>query len=472
MPLLVATMEQQEEKILQLLRPAVSFNTMIISVTLVLAFVLYHFLPLDHSLRAGIVIFCVAGILWLTEAISITFTALLIPVLAALFNVMPVKQAFADFANPIIFLFLGGFALAAALARHGIDRMIGASVLKIAGAHPVRAIYLLFGATAFLSMWISNTATAAMMLPVALGIASRFDDPRNRTHLFLLLGTAYSASLGGIGTLVGSPPNAIAAASQQISFKEWLSFGMPITLVLMPLMIMWLHLLLKPSFDLLPASTESQRANHHPETNLQARNLTLLIFMLVVCGWIFSAPLNALLGIGKDLDAWVAIAGVVMLAATGVINWNDIEQKTNWGILLLFGGGMTLSTVLDKTGTSSFIAAHLQLWLQDAHTLVAILIITTFVVFLTEMVSNTASAALLIPLLVPVSTYFGVPPKVVAVLIAVSASCAFMLPVATPPNAIVFGTGRVPQRIMMRCGLFLNLSCIVVLTALSYFNAL
>lgn len=447
-------------------------NWPVLLLTLIVALALHQWLPLEPMLRAGLIIFMVAGVLWLTEAVHLSFTALLIPVLAAVLGVMPVKQAFADFANPIIFLFLGGFALAAALARHGIDRSIGQAVLRLAGTHPVRAMYLLFAATAFLSMWISNTATAAMMLPIALGIASRFDDPHHRTHLFLLLGTAYSASIGGIATLVGSPPNAIAASNQQLSFQEWMAFGMPITLTLMPLMVVMLQFLLKPSLVLKPASEDvsNDDAVQLPHAARQ-RRLTLGIFALVVCGWIFSGSLSGLLGIAKDLDAWVAILGIVLLGVSGVITWHDVESKTSWGILLLFGGGMTLSSILDKTGSSAFIAEHLKYWLEQAPMLVAILMITTFVVFLTEMVSNTASAALLIPLLVPVSVYFGVPPQVIAVLVAIAASCAFMLPVATPPNAIVFGTGLVPQREMMRCGLWLNLMCIVLLTALAWIKA-
>lgn len=446
-------------------------NWPVVLLTIVLAASLYQWLPLAQPLRAGLVIFLVAGMLWLTEALHLSFTALLIPVLAAVLGVMPVKQAFADFANPVIFLFLGGFALASALARHGIDRSIGEAVLRLAGTHPVRAIYLLFAATAFLSMWISNTATAAMMLPVALGIASRFDDPHNRTHIFLLLGTAYSASIGGIATLVGSPPNAIAASNQNLTFQQWMAFGMPVTLILMPLMVLLLQFLLKPSLSLkssanvLPDASASTAAR---STSPRQRQLTLGIFALVVCGWIFSGALGKGVGIAKDLDTWVAVTGIVLLGVTGVISWNDIEKKTNWGILLLFGGGMTLSSVLDSTGTSAFIAGHLKQVLEQASPLIAILVITTFVVFLTEMVSNTASAALLIPLLVPVSTYFGVPPQMTAVLVAVAASCAFMLPVATPPNAIVYGTGNVPQKMMMRCGFWLNLACISVLTVLSY----
>ncbi|NPU93532.1 MAG: SLC13/DASS family transporter [Gammaproteobacteria bacterium] len=434
-----------------------------------LSILCYFLLPQPEPIRAGLAIFLLAGILWLTEAIHITFTALLIPVMAVLFQVMPVKQAFTDFANPVIFLFLGGFALAAALARHGIDRAIGQAVLKVAGTHPVRAAYLLFAATGFISMWISNTATVAMMLPIALGIASRFHDPDHRTTLFLLLGTAYSASIGGMATLVGSPPNAIAASSQQITFAQWMGFGLPAALLLLPLMVGLLQFLLKPAFELQAVDTRQQMTPaSRAEIHSGQRNTTLLIFLAVVSCWIFSTPLSALTGVSKDFDAWVAVMAIVLLGATGAIQWEDVEKKTGWGILLLFGGGMTLSSVLDQTGTSAFIAGQLKTLLGAAPTLVAIMVIAAFVVFLTELVSNTACAALLIPLLVPVAAHFGVQPVVIAVLVAIASSAAFMLPVATPPNAIVFGTGLVPQRTMMRCGFYLNLMCIGVLTALAW----
>ncbi len=434
-------------------------------IALAASLICYLLLPVEPLVRAGLTITLLIGLLWLTEAIDITFTALLVPVLAMAFQIMPAKQAFADFANPVIFLFMGGFALAAALTRHGIDREIGQAVLKIAGTHPLRAAYLLFAATAFMSMWISNTATAAMMLPVALGVASRFHDPQHRNAIFLLLGTAYAASIGGMATLVGSPPNAIAAANQSITFVQWLQFGLPLALLLMPLLIVLLRLLLKPDFALLTEAapvTEATPASSGRQD--RRRTFTLLIFAAVVCGWIFSGPLSRLTGIAREFDAWVAVVGMLALGLSGAIKWEDAEKKTSWGILLLFGGGMTLSTVLEQTGTSVFIAAQLKDLVAGAPPLLAILVMVAFIVFLSELVSNTACAALLIPLLVPVSAHFGLPPMVLAVVVALAASSSFMLPVATPPNAIVFGTGLIPQRVMMRCGFFLNLICISLIS--------
>lgn len=427
----------------------------------------YFLLPVAPPVRAGLTITVLIGVLWLTEAIDLTFSALLIPVLAIAFQVLPAKQAFADFANPVIFLFMGGFALAAALARHGIDRAIGQGVLKIAGSHPVRAAYLLFAATAFISMWISNTATAAMMLPVALGIASRFHDPDQKTSMFLLLGTAYAASLGGMATLVGSPPNAIAASHQSITFAEWLQFGLPAALLLTPLMVGLLQLLLRPTFQLLPGGSVIPDATSiQPAQQARQRRFTLLIFAGVVGCWVFSSPLAALTGVSKEFDAWVAVIAILALGLSGTLQWGDIEKKTGWGILLLFGGGMTLSTVLEQTGTSTYIAGQLKDLVQGTPNWVAMLVMISFIVFLSELVSNTACAALLIPLLVPVSAHFGVEPKVLAVVVAFAASCAFMLPVATPPNTIVFGTGLVPQKVMMRCGFYLNLLCIAFVTVM------
>lgn len=424
--------------------------------------------PEDPAIRAALTITALIGMLWLTEAIDITFSALLVPVLAISFQLLPAKQAFADFANPVIFLFLGGFAIAAALTRHGIDRDIGGLVLKMAGRYPVRSAYLLFASTAFLSMWISNTATAAMMLPVALGVASRFEDPEGKTARFLLLGTAYAASIGGMATLVGSPPNAIAAASQGIDFARWMRFGMPMALVTLPLMIGMLQWVLRPRFVTYahPAHLSTEDSNG-VVADRRGRAFTLGIFALVVIGWMFSAPLSRLLGIARDFDTVIAIAGLLALGISGAVRWQDIEKNTSWGILILFGAGMTLSTLLETTGTSVFIAQQLKDVVAGVPPALAILVMATFIVFLSEFVSNTAAAALLIPLLVPVAAHFGLSPMVMAVTVALAASSSFMLPVATPPNAIIFGTGLVPQRVMMRAGVLLNLICITLITLLA-----
>ena len=421
-------------------------------------------LPFDEGINSGLAILVTIGLLWLTEAIPLTITALLVPVLAVLLGVFPLKAALSEFANPILYLFLGGFTLAAALAHQGLDTLLAQRVLQLARGRLDAGALLLFLISAGLSMWISNTATTAMMMPLALGLAHRLDPEQDRpTLVFLLLGVAYSASIGGIGTLVGSPPNAIAAAQLGMSFTDWLLFGLPVVLLLWPVAILLLWWGLKPR---LQVRFELEQT---PMVWTSGRRLTLLIFALTVLGWIFSAPLAAWLGGIAQFDSLIALLAVVAIAVSGVARWQDINQATDWGVLLLFGGGLTLSAVLSQTGTSAFLADQIALALQGAHPFAILLLLAGFVVFLTELTSNTATAALLIPLFISVAVPLQVSPVVMAVLIAVGASCAFMLPVATPPNAIVFASGLIRQREMMRVGLRLNLVFSVLLACLAYF---
>lgn len=420
--------------------------------------------PAAANVKLGLMILTVAAVLWLTEAIPITITALLIPVLATLTGIFELTAALAEFANPILYLFLGGFTLAAALHSQQLDQLLAARIIRLAGGRLWLAALLLFATSAALSMWISNTATAAMMLPLALGLTARLDAERERpTLVFVLLGVAYCASIGGIGTVVGSPPNAIAAAQMGMSFLDWLKFGLPVTLILLPIAIGVLYLTLRPSLhhriDISLADFEWTRA----------RRLTLLIFGLTVCGWVLSQPLAALLGGIKQFDSLVALMAIVAVAVSGVASWQQIDDNTDWGVLLLFGGGLTLSALLKQSGASSWLATELAQWLSGTPAWLMLLVLTTFVVFLTELTSNTAVAALLIPLFAPLAESLGLSPVVVTVVIAVGASCAFMLPVATPPNAIVFATGHIRQREMIRAGLVLNIVLSLVIAALAYF---
>ena len=427
-----------------------------------LAALAYASAPPPDALRAGLAIFVLVGGLWMTQALHLSVTALLVPLLAVLAGLMDLRTALASFAHPIIFLFLGGFALAAALQQQGLDRRLALAVLRLAAGRRSRAVALLFGLTALLSMWISNTATAAMMLPLALGLLADDDGPRERA--FVLLGVAYSASIGGIGTLVGSPPNAIAAAQAGIGFAEWMRIGVPLVLLMLPLMAGVLYLVLRPRLAAAVAAPDPPGAGR-PWTRPQ--RITLAVFGLAAAGWIGAAPLGRALGIGADVDSAVAVAAVIALVAGGAIGWPEIERRIHWGVLLLFGGGLALSAVMAASGASAFLAAALTSALHGAPTVMLLLAVVTFVVFLTELVSNTAAAALLVPIFLGVAAALGLPPPLFAAAIAVSASCAFMLPVATPPNAIVYATDEVPQATMMRCGLVLNLVCIGVITALA-----
>lgn len=434
-------------------------NSLIILSDIILFALLYTFLPYDRDVVLGLSILVFVAILWLTEALHVSITALLVPVLAVAFGIFDTGKALSNFANPIIFLFLGGFALAAALHRQELDKAIADKVLLLAKGKMSTAVFMLFGVTAGFSMWISNTATTAMMLPLVLGVLNKVNSKTgHNTYVFVLLGIAYCASIGGIATIVGSPPNAIAAAEAGLSFTQWMAFGLPVSLVLLPITVALLYIVLKPNLN------EVFELNHAPISWDKGKVVTLMIFSLTVFLWVFSRPINAMLGGFAAFDTLVALLAVILVGFARVVDWKDIEKTTDWGVLLLFGGGICLSNILKVTGTSAFLAHSLSDILSQAGVFLTILTVAAFVVFLTEFASNTASAALLIPVFSGVAEVLGISPVVLSAMIAISASCAFMLPVATPPNAIVFATGHIKQSEMMRIGIYLNLVCIAVLT--------
>ncbi|WP_434360646.1 DASS family sodium-coupled anion symporter [Parasalinivibrio latis] len=438
-------------------------NSMILLADIALFLTMLATLPFDPMVTKGLSILVFVAILWLTEALHVSITALLVPLLAVALGVFKTPAAFSNFANPIIFLFLGGFALAAAMRRQQLDQAIADKVLLIARGKMSAAVLMLFGVTAGLSMWISNTATAALMLPLVLGVLTKVDAKKERsTYVFVLLGVAYSASIGGIATLVGSPPNAIAAAEVGLSFSEWMELGLPVTLVVLPLAIAVLYFLTKPNLN------HTFEIDHKPVEWNNTRLITLVIFATTVFLWIFSKPINGMLGGFSKFDTLVAVGAIVALGASRVVEWKDIEKTTDWGVLLLFGGGLCLSNVLKTTGTSVFLANGMSVFLEQAGIFFTILAVVTFVVFLTEFASNTASAALLVPVFATIAEALGMSPVILSALIAIAASCAFMLPVATPPNAIVFGSGYIKQSDMMRAGIFLNIVCIMAISAFAW----
>lgn len=429
-----------------------------------LAALTFGLAPGPQELRLALGLLALIGSLWMTQALDITVTALLVPLLATLTGLLDARSALASFAHPIIFLFLGGFALATALQLHGLDRVLAIWMLRRAGGRRRRAAWLLFALTVALSMWISNTATAALMLPLALGLLGHQDEAGeadDRSNAFILLGVAYSATLGGLGTVIASPPNAIAAAEAGIGFTQWLGYGLPLVLVLMPLMVLVLTLVLRPRLE----GTVAIPDEHFEWT--RERRLTVLIFVLAGAGWIGGAPLAQALGIKADSDSLVALAAIVALVATRTLSWEETERGTQWGILLLFGGGLALGQVMEKSGASTFLAQQLLGQVGDAPLVLLLPLVFAFIVFLSELASNTAVAALMVPVFAGMAGGLGIAPATLAVMIAAAASCGFMLPVATPPNALVFGTGRVPTPLMLRAGLALNLSCIGALTMLA-----
>ena len=426
--------------------------------------VLLKFLPYEPKTNAGLAMLFFVGVLWLTEAVHVTITALLVPILAVILGLMDVGKALRSFADPTIFLFFGGFALATALHIQGIDRFIANRLLMLARGRFAVAAIMLFLATAALSMWISNTATAAMMLPLSLGILGNLDVEKERnTFVFLLLGVAYSASIGGLGTLVGSPPNAIAAAHLGLDFMGWMKYGLPIMIIMLPLMIGVLYLVFRPNLE----HRVEVRASEFVWT--RARIVTIGIFATAAFCWIFSGRISASLGKVAQFDTVIAISAAILIGITGVATWRQIQSNTEWGVLFLFGGGLALSAVLKDSGASLVMAEGVGRALGDGHWLLILATAAAFIILLTEFSSNTAAAALMVPLFGTVGAALGMPPHLLPLVIGIGASMAFMLPVATPPNAIVFGSGHIKQKEMVRAGFWLVIASVIVLTAVSWF---
>ena len=442
----------------------------IIALALVVGVLLYAFLPYPEATNKGLALLAFVAILWLTEAVHITITALSVPVLAILMGLESTKSALQAFANPTIFLFFGGFAIATALSVQQLDKYIAHKVIGLAKGNFLLAVFFLFLVTALLSMGISNTATAAMIIPLAIGLLKNIDYEKNKgTFAFVILGIAYSASIGGMGTLVGSPPNAIVASQVHITFSEWLRYGMPTVLGLMPLMIGVMLMLFRPKLNIKITSEQvTQKLN-------KKQYLTILIFLITALCWIFGDTLNVtisgLLNIPKigDFDAVVAMIAAILVCTTGVAEWKQIQENTDWGVLMLFGGGLSLSVILTQSGASKALVDSIQFLMEGQHYFFIGLLVAAFIIFLTEFTSNTASAALLVPIFYSVAENLGVNPLGLSLIIGLGASCAFMLPVATPPNAIAYGTGKVTQRDMIKAGFVLNILSIIFISVIAYF---
>ena len=431
-----------------------------------ISWVVYSVLPYDIPANKGLAILLFVAILWFTEALHITVTALIVPVLAAVSGVpgMGTKQALAGFADPIIYIFFGGFALATALHVQKLDRKIALWLISLSRGNMLVSVLALFAVTAFLSMWISNTATTAMMLPLAMGMMSHLDPEKDRkTFVFVLLGIAYASSVGGLGSLVGSPPNAIAAKALGLDFRGWMNYGLPMMLALMPLVLFSMYVVLRPDF-----SRKVDIGDSEPIPWNLPRLLTLLVFIVTAIAWILGAQIKTTFGIDSP-DTVVALAAAVTVVVLGLVTWRDVAANTDWGVLLLFGGGIALSSLLDKSGASLALGQALASQFVTAHPFIVILAVAAFIIMLTEFTSNTASAALLVPVFASIATQLNLPKEALVMVIGIGASCAFMLPVATPPNAIVFGTGLIKQREMMQVGMLLNVLCIILVTLWAYF---
>ncbi|GGN15686.1 SLC13 family permease [Halarchaeum nitratireducens] len=461
-----------------------------------------------------------AGICWVTGALPLAVTALSIPVLLTAFGVYgDIDAALAPFADHLIFLFIAGFMLANGLQKYDIDRRVALWLMATMGSSPRKLVAAVMIATAFFSMWVSNTATSAMMAPIAVGVLTQVigreelmeqtdDGEFTNIQVSMLLGTAYAASVGGVGTLIGTPPNAIVAGQLQqllnyeITFFDWLLIGIPIVVITLP--IVWFvltYVLFPPDVDDVSGAREEARTYLREEGDLPREGrivagifgVTAFLWVLGGLGDFLQPYMNPVTyttvfgGSGETLFGttsghqgllyyvMVGLYAVPALVLFDTMEWEELED-IDWGTILLFGGGLSLAAGFAETGATKWIAESVFNALTGAPIVAIVFIVTLLVIFLTEMTSNTATATIIVPVLISLggvlAATLGLADYAAAIFLAVSgavaASFAFALPVATPPNAIVFGSGYLKQKHMMRAGVVLNLVMTAVLTVLIY----
>ena len=441
------------------------------------------------SPNAGKVLALAAWIIiwWMTEAVPIAITALLPLVLFPFLGVMKMSEAAAPYANPIIFLFMGGFMIALALEKHRLHERIALNLIKFTGTSGNGIIVGFMLATAFISMWISNTATAMMMLPIAISVINllKSDPSMPNEHLpkgernfaiGLMLMVAYASSIGGIGTIIGTPPNVVFAGlldqfyHQKLDFGKWMLVGVPLmALILLATYIIITKILFVNGIKNVKGSDELIRIKLLELGNIsKEEKLVIVIFSVTCLMWVFQQAINLLLGKEILNDTNVAMTGGVLMFAAPVdwkqmkflLRWSDTE-KMAWGILILFGGGLCLALGLSNAGIIQAVGAKIAE--QSPSTQWLLFGLITASVFITELMSNVALVQIFLPVVFGIATNLGVNPILLGMPVTIGASMAFMFPVATPPNAIVFSSGHMKVKHMMKAGILLNIVSIILI---------
>lgn len=419
---------------------------------------------------------------WVTEAVSISVTALLPLLLFPILKIMPLDEVGGYYGSPIIFLFFGGFVLALALEKVNLHRRIALTIIKYTGATPNKVILGFMIATAFLSMWISNTATTVVMLPIAMSVIyllvkdeDGFTKKDKNFALSVMLGIAFSANAGGIATVIGTPPNSILIGlleneyQIEISFLKWMVLGLPFS-ALMIAIIYFVLIKFFPSkgldFNASKNVIQDELNNLGPTSSREKQ--VLIIFGVTIALWISRTLINSLIPGLKLNDTTISMAGAIAMFAIPhsfkkgdfILEWKD-TQKLAWGILILFGGGLALAKGMSASGIVDIVSELISN--ANLPVLVTVTILITLMLFLTELMSNVALVAVLAPVVAGIAIGLEIPILYLLIPVTMASSCAFMLPMATPPNAIVFASGYIKVKDMVRVGIFLNLIAIVLL---------
>ena len=451
-----------------------------------LLFFIIQFLPTTLVSETGDAVIAVAiwmVIWWITETVNIAVTALLPLILFPLLKVMPIADVGANYGSPIIFLFFGGFVLALALEKVNLHRRIALNIVKLTGTTPEKVVLGFMLATAFMSMWISNTASTVVMLPIAISVIKLLIDDKDgftkgdkNFALSIMLGIAFAANAGGIATVIGTPPNSVLIGllenqyNIQISFVTWMSFGLPFSLIMITAVYFVLVKWMFPCKDIQFSS--SANLIYEEVENLgkisKAEKRVLTIFAITVFLWITRTLINNVFPDLKLSDTIISLIGAVALFAIPmsfkkgdfILEWND-TNKLAWGILLLFGGGLALAKGMASSGLVSLITDTIAA--GNFNILFTVSLLIVLMLFMTELMSNVALVAVLAPVVAGIAIGLNIPILNLLIPVTMASSCAFMLPMATPPNAIVFASGYVKVNQMVRAGVVLNLIAVVLL---------
>jgi sodium-dependent dicarboxylate transporter 2/3/5 len=444
--------------------------------------------PIEATFVAAVAV--LMAIWWATEATHPAVTAFLPLVLFPILGINDMSATANSYAHPIIYLFLGGFVMAIMVERSGLHLRAALTVFDFSGVKSKSLVGGFMLAAALVSMWISNTSTTLMMLPVAMSVVHVVRDTMkdiNETEIrnfeyAIFLGLAYGATMGGVATLVGTPPNAFLAGFMadnyniEIDFARWMIVGVPITIVMLPLTWFLLtHILFPTNFT---ASESTKRHIQSKQDELGKMSVfekrACILFLLLILGWIFRKPFMSLTGFTGITDAGVAMTMAVLafLIPCGekkenLMTW-DAAKRIPWGVLILFGGGLALASGMTATGLTQWLGQQLAP-LGNLHIAILVISACALVIFLTELTSNLATTATFLPVMAAIAVETGNDPLIFAIPVTLAASFAFMLPVATPPNAIIFSSGRVSIPQMVRSGFVLNMISVVVLTLFAIF---
>ena len=459
----------------------------------IVSFLIILYLPNPEGLssegRITAAVFVLMGLWWAFEAIPLQVTALMPLILFPLLNVEEIDVISREYMNKVQFLFAGGFIIALAIQKWGLHKRVALNILKFSGLNSRGIVASFMVASAVLSMWVMNTSTAIMLLPVGISVIKVISDTVNNVtedqkfnfQLSLLLGIAYAASIGGIATPIGTSPNGVLIQfasnnyDYDIGFANWLSIGLPITLGLGPLIWVFLTYFIFPvNFSANQESKnklDSMLRELGPMSNEEKK--VIVVFLITAFFWIFRQLIDDLPGLSLLDDSVIAITGAVSLffinenkSKNKLLVWDDVQTGFPWGLIFLFGGGMALAYIVNDSGLALWLASLIP---SETYFWIILLTVIVMVILLTELTSNLTTTITFLPVVASVGLNMGIDPLLLILPLTISASCAFMLPVATPPNSIVYASNLIPIQKMVKAGIFINLSSILYVFIISYF---